>query len=210
MTPQATRNATLVRATDSRRRQAIIEAACSLFTNIGYEATTIARVAQKAGVAVGTVYWYFASKSDLLFAVKGDVESKIVTFLTSREMQSIPPHMAIRPLIEAIFKFTAEDNEIVQLMGLSPQEIGHFHGSADNRPLLQALKLFFDQAVANGAFRPIDTRVAVLMAHGMVLAVLDECYKVEGGKEPDRYMIPLIELLIAWLVAPSYQEGKAL
>ncbi len=51
------------------RRRRIVTAARRLFARRGYGATAIEHVAAAAGLAVGTVYNYFPSKSDLLAAI---------------------------------------------------------------------------------------------------------------------------------------------
>ena len=47
-------------------RQKIMEAAFELIAKNGYEATSIAMIAQKAGVSKGLLYNYFTSKEELL------------------------------------------------------------------------------------------------------------------------------------------------
>ncbi|WP_078843457.1 TetR/AcrR family transcriptional regulator [Streptomyces albus] len=59
-TPDARR----IRAQLTRRR--ILDAAMELFSEHGYEATTIASIAREAGVAVQTVYFAFGNKQRLL------------------------------------------------------------------------------------------------------------------------------------------------
>lgn len=51
------------------KRDEIIEAAANLFTEVGYEETSMAKVAAGAGVTTNTIYWYFADKDTLLVAV---------------------------------------------------------------------------------------------------------------------------------------------
>ena len=53
---------------DLKRKQ-ILDAAEKLLLRNGYEATAMAAVARRAGVANNAVYWYFPSKDDLLAAV---------------------------------------------------------------------------------------------------------------------------------------------
>jgi len=53
-------------------RDRIRAAAWELFTTIGYEATTTKAVAERAGVASGTVFVHAADKPDLLFLVMHD------------------------------------------------------------------------------------------------------------------------------------------
>ena len=53
------------------RRQAILDAAASLLVENGLTGTSIDAVAKTAGIAKGTVYLYFASRADLLAALRG-------------------------------------------------------------------------------------------------------------------------------------------
>ncbi len=46
----------------------ILDAALAEFGEYGYFRTTMDRLAEKAGVAKGTLYWHFKSKEELLFA----------------------------------------------------------------------------------------------------------------------------------------------
>ncbi|SFB24320.1 transcriptional regulator, TetR family [Lentibacillus halodurans] len=47
----------------------IIEAAVQVIAENGYHASQVARIAQKAGVADGTIYLYFKNKEDILISV---------------------------------------------------------------------------------------------------------------------------------------------
>jgi len=60
------------------RHEAIIEAARALGCESGLRAVQIAPVAERAGVAAGTVYRYFPSKEDLVAAVVGDTAERAV------------------------------------------------------------------------------------------------------------------------------------
>ena len=50
-------------------RAGIVSAAAALFAELGYEATTMAGVAERADSSVGNVYRYFANKEELFAAV---------------------------------------------------------------------------------------------------------------------------------------------
>ena len=51
------------------RRTQILDAATRVFASKGFNRATIRDVAQAAGVADGTIYNYFANKTDLLFGL---------------------------------------------------------------------------------------------------------------------------------------------
>jgi AcrR family transcriptional regulator len=51
------------------KRSLLVESAARVFAEKGYAATRVADIAVRAGVGKGTVYEYFGSKEELLFAV---------------------------------------------------------------------------------------------------------------------------------------------
>src|SRR6476661_3984301 len=106
------------------KREAIIEAATELFTTEGYETTTIAEVAKRAGVAVGTVYLYFKNKQEILYAAKDDWDADCAKLMSEAGLNDIPHQHRLRPLIEACFAACTQHTEKVQLMGLPPQIVG--------------------------------------------------------------------------------------
>ena len=57
----------MVKVDTRSKRRAIIEAARKIFAMKGYEDTTIAEIAEDAGIAVGTVYLYFGNKRKYIY-----------------------------------------------------------------------------------------------------------------------------------------------
>ncbi|WP_022850837.1 TetR/AcrR family transcriptional regulator [Limisalsivibrio acetivorans] len=60
------------------RRAALIDAASRLFVEKGYSHTTMEEIASAASFAKGTLYHYFANKEELLKALRGDFERKVM------------------------------------------------------------------------------------------------------------------------------------
>lgn len=193
------------RGDDPSKREAIIEAGRVLFTTKGYETTTMAEVARHAGVGVGTVYLYFKNKSDLLYAVKGDWDLEFLRFMAQPEIQAIPHHLRARPFIEAAFALCEQHTDMVQLMGMQPEQIGQLYDHDGSR-VEQALQAMFEEAIAAGAFRPIDTKAASVVAFGMVNQALVHCFVNEGGKEKQRYIDTLVDAMEQWLLADDGQR----
>jgi AcrR family transcriptional regulator len=59
------------------KRQCIVEAAAAVFAGGGFTNTRVADIADRAGIGKGTVYEYFASKEELLFAVFEWIDSTV-------------------------------------------------------------------------------------------------------------------------------------
>jgi AcrR family transcriptional regulator len=51
------------------RRDQILEAATRLFVDKGFENSSVDEIAKEAGLSKGTIYWYFKSKFEILFAI---------------------------------------------------------------------------------------------------------------------------------------------
>jgi AcrR family transcriptional regulator len=65
---------------EQRHRQ-IIDAAVPLFINHGFHKTTTRQIARSAGISIGSLYEYIASKEDILYlvcdAIHGEVERRV-------------------------------------------------------------------------------------------------------------------------------------
>ena len=96
------------------KRAAILEAAIQCFRDNGFAGTTVAQIVQKAGVAQGTFYLYFASKREL---VPGIADTIIQEQL--RRLNSSPPdtthslHHLLETLVDVTFSITDEYRELI-------------------------------------------------------------------------------------------------
>ncbi len=54
---------------DDNKKDQIRKAALAVFARRGFHGTTVAEIAQEAGIAKGTIYLYYASKEEILIAV---------------------------------------------------------------------------------------------------------------------------------------------
>jgi AcrR family transcriptional regulator len=59
------------------RRKHIMAVASKVFAEKGYYATTISDIATAAGIAKGTVYWYFKNKRSIMIAILDDISAEI-------------------------------------------------------------------------------------------------------------------------------------
>ena len=82
--------------TAAETRQAILDAALRLFTTVGYGATSIADIAQAAGVAVPTIYASVGKKPALLYALLDRIDQIAeVPVLVGRLMAATDPGQVV-------------------------------------------------------------------------------------------------------------------
>lgn len=85
-----------------QRRKRIIQAAAALASRGGVEAMQMRTVAERAGVALGTLYRYFPSKMDLVVAVVGEELDLLEGSLERRPPRSATaPRRAVEVLMRA-------------------------------------------------------------------------------------------------------------
>lgn len=86
-------------AVAGEKRHQLVEAAAGLFHKRGVAGTTIADVAEEAGIALGSVFYYFKTKDDLVAAV-AERRQGILSSLIARREQHDTPHERLASLIE--------------------------------------------------------------------------------------------------------------
>ena len=100
------------------RRGDLLAAAKLLFAERGFNATTIADVARKAGVSYGVVYWYFDSKDDLFHALMEAEEealrARIAGALTPSKVDDL--RASLREAVQATFEYFDDDRASARLL----------------------------------------------------------------------------------------------
>ena len=154
------------------RREEIIHAAIKLFSERGYARTTTKAIAREAGIAEGTIYKYFPSKRDLLFAflTPSVLEPLTDMFAVSEGTDDLQVLRALirnrlalwlrnRPLVIAIHSEALFNSELADAM---------VHNIF--LPVTQMLSAYLARRIAEGVFRPMNTTVAAraLLGHLLV------------------------------------------
>ncbi|AJT67303.1 TetR/AcrR family transcriptional regulator [Streptomyces chattanoogensis] len=89
-TPQAAPPGGLRERKKQRTRDALIRAALELFTEQGYDETTIDEIAEAVNVSQRTYFRYFANKEEVVFAVQEMVEARFLEELRERPAAEAP------------------------------------------------------------------------------------------------------------------------
>lgn len=163
-----------VQLIDARRTQ-ILEAATVVFAEKGFHGATIRHIAQQAGIADGTIYIYFKTKTDLLLGIldrlneseqrKADlgqaIEGDFVAFFTAY----LRHRMAV---LDANFQtFRAILPDI-----LSNAELRARYYSQVIEPTFAAAAPLFDQWVAQGLLKPLEPLLMLRVISSTFLGLL--------------------------------------
>ncbi len=133
---------TPVQARSAVTVEAIYEATVQVLLGFGAERLTTVRVAQRAGVSVGTLYQYFPNKQSLLFAVLkrhlGELTNSVATACGENHHQ--PLRVMVEAVVEAFFRAKFERRDIsLALYAVSADLNGEALMNKFSKPLQGAL-----------------------------------------------------------------------
>lgn len=159
----------------ANNRSTILEAATGLFLELGYDRTSLARVADRAGVSKATLFKQFPTKAELFEAVvlaagdtpdaepleppAGDFHAGLISLGMAYAELLSRPRMA--DLIRAVIAESARFPELRQ----RTFDFGTL-------PVLRALSRFFQAANTHGTANVHDVDVAAAQFLGMIATVV--------------------------------------
>ncbi len=93
--------------------EAVLDAAVQVLTKEGAQRFTTARVAERAGVSVGSLYQYFPNKAAILFRLQSDEWQRTSAMLRDiLEDAGTPPRDRLRRLVHAFIQSECEEAAI--------------------------------------------------------------------------------------------------
>jgi len=149
-------------ARESGKLEAIRRAAIHVFASKGYHAATVSEIATQAAVGKGTVYFYFASKEDILLAILEYHFDQLLSVLESLEGPAADPASIAQSVLEELVGRLKEDPELFKIMEQQPllyhervrerfQEL--FNAMVDRTATL------LREGIDGGVLRPFDPQV---------------------------------------------------
>jgi AcrR family transcriptional regulator len=190
-------------------RKQLMSAAIDCFARLGYQGTSIDRVARDAGVTKGAVYYHFRDKEDLLFAA---VKDRIGSF-EKRVLAAVGPSTdaieKLRQVIDTCFFHTTVSNHrrfIITLMieALDTNE----QLSTEFRNILRRMRAFLARVVRDGQQRgelrtDVSPEAAAAAIMGGIIGAEVQHYQDREEVDLRQVLDTLVEQLSAWLMPPS-------
>lgn len=98
--------------------EAILEATARVLVEEGYESATTGRIAEVAGVSIGSLYQYFPTKDALVLALLERHEAHMVGQLAAMavELQGVPLEKAVRVYVRSMLAVHAANPKLHQVL----------------------------------------------------------------------------------------------
>jgi AcrR family transcriptional regulator len=155
-----------------RRRQRVLDAALDLFSERTWEGTNVPQIAQRAGVAVGTIYRYFENKEALGTAVFTEAKRAFAKAVVTPEVRQAEPLQALRLIWRAQLAFAMAYPEAFAFLE-HQQHAGYLNSEAQAvvGQLDADLCSIIRAGQAAGVVRDGDPQVLLAMAFGAFVGV---------------------------------------
>lgn len=161
-------------ARSRRTRERILAAAVTAFEAGGYDETTTAAIARRAGVGVGTLYAWFPDKRALLLEIlDGTVRAiadHVVEALVPERWREGDPRVHIRTVIEAVFGARTITPGIQRILWERYFKDPEFRAAVLHleQRVREALETLLAALAAAGRLRPLDAHAASFVIHTAV------------------------------------------
>jgi len=182
-----------MRTQSQKQREAIVQAAQSLFMEYGFERTSMSMIAERMRGSKQTLYNYFQSKEDLLRAVLeydvGKVADQVSDhFRDAKDLREALISFGILYL-EAQLSPSAIAN--IRVVSTQPRESGFGEHFYDNvlRPAWKRLCEVFEAWMEQGRLKKADPWLAAMQWKGLVLLDLFESRLLGATTETSRKQI---------------------
>jgi AcrR family transcriptional regulator len=214
--PEANNSADPIEAIQAQlvaaRRTQILDAATRVFASKGFNRATIRDVAQDAGVADGTIYNYFANKTDLLFGLLdrlNDTERRPASLALPAEA-SFPAYFRayVRERVEALWSNADLLRAVLPELLANPELRARYYDEVI-APTMALGEGAFQGLAASGSMHDLDPPLSMRIVAGSLLGLMvlqllgDETLAARWREIPDA----LADLLLPGLL-PEAPKGE--
>ncbi len=157
------------------RQNAILAAARELFRQQGYARTSMSQIAERSGVAHGTIYLYFDSKLAVADALVEGYISGVSDILQKALSGSLGPQQ-IRICVHEVLAYASSNADIVRLLdiraNLGMENVRPYADKKVQRILRNAIAT----GIKRGRVREYDTLAAAELVGGLIEWITRICF----------------------------------
>lgn len=183
----------MARKIDPLKRDSILESARQLFKTRGVEKTTMAEIASAAGIATGTVYLYFESKSAIIDALCNWYLLDNVKAVTPA-YENKDPYVAIKDALHASLEHASANADLIRLIDMRRSILGKKGRLPADRVIQKTLQASLARYMDDGSVITYNTVILAELITGLHEWISKVCF-VWSDVDPRRYEDTLVEML---------------
>jgi len=193
----------LVKIDEPSKKEKILKASLAVFSKNGFPEATMREIAQKAGVSLGLIYFYFKSKDDILREIFIRITSSFPKDIFEKTHEDAVPEEVLGNLCLSHLKFLARNFKQFMMFlneSMNNNKLGEFLYTNRMEEGYRDIGEIFSKFQKKSKFRKFDTENAtfVLLNSLFMFVLLKEgpFKKQLKDKSYEKYCDTLTDLLI--------------
>jgi TetR/AcrR family transcriptional regulator, cholesterol catabolism regulator len=187
------------------RQDVILARAAELFAACGYRATSLAELAEAAGIAKPTIFHHFRSKQDILYALYAHTMDIALTRMQAAPRPGEDPARTLHRMIREHALLILDNRDLFKILfdeesELAPQQLQVIKEIQARYIKLVAVQL--ERLRGERRLRPGSAQIAVQGVIGMASWVY-RWYEPERERTPEEIAEILADLALGGLVGPA-------
>src|SRR2546429_5233208 len=195
-------------------RKQLMAAAIDCFARLGYQGTTIARIARDAGVTKGAVYYHFRDKEELLFETVKDRIGGFEQHVLEKVTPTPDALTRLREVVDVCFFHATVSNHrrfiitlMIEALDTNPRL------SIEFRNILRRMRDFLADVVRDGQRRGtlrtgVSPEAAAAVIAGGIMGAEIQHYQDREQVDLRATLDTLVEQLAAWLAPHGAEKPK--
>lgn len=159
--------------TKQNNREAILDAARTVFADLGYGATSVRDIIRKTGLASGTFYNYFKSKEEVFEALMDEGMRRIRPRLRAERIRSRTFEDFIRNAYRTYFDYLATDRDTFQVMRRNPNTVRVRMDSPEIIAGFEEIREYIEEDIRNGTLPEVDAEYLMASVVGIAMEMGD-------------------------------------
>ncbi|HBL53593.1 MAG TPA: TetR/AcrR family transcriptional regulator [Syntrophaceae bacterium] len=199
------------------RKDRIMDAALRIFAEKNFQEATISEISKEAGVSEATIYEYFGTKEDLLFAIPEKISND-----TFKESESVLPYIKdvegrMRAIMFSYIQLYESNPDYSALVLLQLMSNKRFRQTAAHEAIRRSAHRLLDcirEGIANGTFR---SDADAYLIRSMLMGTIEHLFihwHMQGMPKRDKSMMemldPFLEVVLNGIRAKKEQQGLTL
>ena len=157
------------------KKNNIIKIAAKLFSDKSFHDVTMDEIAEKVGVAKGTIYLYFSSKDNLYLEILEHTFGSIEALLEKEvNTASLAPEK-LKKVLAIVIKFYRENIDVLKILSRDETHLIQEHHDLTEKWRLRRIELYekiIKKGIKEGSFKTGNTELAAHILYGAVGAVM--------------------------------------
>jgi TetR/AcrR family transcriptional regulator, fatty acid metabolism regulator protein len=199
------------------RKDRIMDAALRIFAEKSFADATISEISKEAGVSEATIYEYFGTKEDLLFAIPEKISNETV-----EESETVLPYIKdvegrLRAIMLSYVRLYHDNPDYSALVLLQLMSNKRFRQTAAHAVIQHSAHRVLDcirEGIANGTFRK---DVDAYLVRSMLMGTIEHIFihwHMQGMPKREKSMLdmldPFLEMILNGIRAQKEESGITL